>query len=179
MESFEIYDQYYVRVRQFILSMVKDEWIADDLIQETFVRVQKSLVKLQDPARLSSWIFRIAYNLCKDHFRNLKKDATGASRTVQRMSAFPNVCIQKELEQNQMGKCVQDKINLLPEQMRTVLVLKDVLDFRYREIAEILDVTTNNVKVRLHRARKRLKIILEENCDFERDERDVLVCLPR
>jgi RNA polymerase sigma-70 factor (ECF subfamily) len=77
-----------------------------------------------------------------------------------------------------MGECVQNQINLLPESLRTVLVLSDIMEFSHREIADISGITAKNVKVRLHRARKKLKSILEERCSFERDERNVLVCTP-
>ena len=85
---------------------------------------------------------------------------------------------QKELEQRQMGECVQDKINLLPEPLRTVIILFDTMDLSHQEIAESLGITVENVKVRLHRARKKLKAILEEECTFEVDERNVIVCEP-
>ena len=85
---------------------------------------------------------------------------------------------QKEFEQHRMGECVQDKIRLLPESYQTVLVLFDLMEFSHQEIAEILDISIENVKVRLHRARKKLKAILEENCKFEIDERNVLICDP-
>jgi hypothetical protein len=52
------------------------------------------------------------------------------------------------------------------------------MEFSHQEIADILGITVKNVKVRLHRARKKLKSILEQKCSFERDERNVLVCLP-
>jgi RNA polymerase sigma-70 factor (ECF subfamily) len=69
-------------------------------------------------------------------------------------------------------------MNLLPESLRTVLILFDVMDLGHQEIADILGITVENVKVRLHRVRKRLKAILEEKCTFEVDERNVLVCEP-
>ena len=87
-------------------------------------------------------------------------------------------CASKELEQLQMGACVQEQINLLPEPQRIVLILYDFMGFKHVEIAEILDITKENAKVRLHRARKNLKTILEEKCTFEMDERNVLVCEP-
>jgi RNA polymerase sigma-70 factor (ECF subfamily) len=86
--------------------------------------------------------------------------------------------IQKELEKRQMGECVQNYIHLLPEPLRVVLILFDTMDFNQQEIADTLGVTIENVKVRLHRARKKLKAILEKRCVFERDERNVLVCTP-
>ena len=184
MEFWDIYDQYYTKVRKFILTLVKDEWMADDLIQETFLKIQNNLEDLKDPSKLSSWIFRIAYNLCQDHFRQLKRSRKETRIDQEGMEDFKESLIQKgpdiqkELEQRQMGKCVQDQINLLPESMRTVLLLFDIMEFNHQEIADILGITVKNVKVRLHRARKKLKPILEEKCAFERDERNVLVCLP-
>jgi len=184
MEFWEIYDQHYSRVRKFILALVKDEWAADDLIQETFLKVQQNIESLRDPSRFSPWIFRIAYNLCQDHFRRLKKSRKeesidqGETEDLNEALIQKELGIQKELEQRQMGKCVQNQINLLPESLRTVLVLFDIMEFSHQESADILGITVKNVKVRLHRARKKLKTILEEKCAFERDERDVLICTP-
>jgi RNA polymerase sigma-70 factor (ECF subfamily) len=184
MEFWSIYDQYYAKVRKFILALVKDEWVADDLIQETFLKIQNNLENLKDPSKISSWIFRIAYNLCQDHFRKLKRSRKEERIDQEEMEEFKEALIQagpdiqKELEQRQMGECVQNQINLLPESLRTVLVLFDIMEFSHQEIADIIGITVKNVKVRLHRARKRLKTILEEKCSFERDERNVLVCIP-
>ncbi len=174
-----IYDEYYLRVKMFISRLVKDEWIAEDLIQETFIRVQTNHDSVRDPSRLSTWIFRIAYNLCQDHFRLLKKnhqDAPEAEKTPP--SPFMKLPGLIELEQFQMGACVQRQIDLLPKQQRIVLILYDLLGFKHAEIADILDISKENAKVRLHRARKGLKLILEEKCTFELDERNVLVCEP-
>ena len=184
MEFWEIYDQYYAKVRRFILALVKDQWAADDLIQETFLRVQENLGTLKDPSKLSSWIFRIAHNLCQDHFRQLKIAASKGSTDLDRVESLEEgfiqeIFIQKELEQREMGKCVQDQIALLPESLRTVLVLFDIMEFSHQEIADILKINVKNVKVRLHRARKKLKPMLEEKCTFEKDERNVLVCTPK
>ena len=180
MEFWEIYDQFYTRVRKFILALVKDEWTADDLIQETFLKIQNNLKNLKDPSKLSSWIFRIAYNLSQDHFRQLKRSRKEERLDQEEMEDLMEALIQKEfdvqkeLEQRQMGECVQNQINLLPESLRTVLVLFDIMELSRQEIAEILGITVKNVKVRLHRARKKLKPILEEKCSFERDEREGL-----
>jgi RNA polymerase sigma-70 factor (ECF subfamily) len=184
MEFWEIYDQHYSRVRKFILALVKDEWVADDILQDTFLKVQQNIGSLKDPSKLSSWIFRIAHNLCQDHFRRLKKsrkeERIDREETEDLNEALiqKGLGIQKELEQRQMGECVQNQINLLPESLRTVLVLFDMMEFSHQESADILGITVKNVKVRLHRARKKLKAILQEKCAFERDERDVLICTP-
>ena len=140
MEFWEIYDQYYAKVRRFILTLVRDDWVADDLIQETFLRILQNIENLRDPSKLSSWIFRIAYNLCQDHFRQRKtsrrKGRNGRSRRNRR-SILKEALIQKELEQRQMGECVQNQINLLPEPLRAVLLLFDIVELSHQEIADI------------------------------------------
>jgi len=179
MEFWEIYDQYYFRVRRVILGLVRDEWLADDMTQETFARVQDHLDDLRDTAKLSSWIFRIAYNLCQDHFREAVKSVIVDGAEDQEMETLEEDSVQKEFEQHQMSECVQIEIDRLPESLRTVLFLSDVMEFSHREIAEVVGITVENVKVRLHRARNKLKELLEQKCTFESDERNVLVCEPK
>lgn len=179
MDFWKIYDQHYNRVRKFILAYVKDEWVADDLIQETFIKVQKNLKSVKDPAKLSSWIFRIAYNLCHDHYRQAKRSSLNQRNIQQEIVSFKEAVVQKKLEQQQMGQCVQDKMDLLPSDYRSVLILSDIMAFSHKEIAEILKISVSNVKVRIHRARKKFRAILEDHCSFEVDERNVLVCDPK
>ena len=178
MDYWDIYHDYYERIKKFIFALVKDEWAADDLVQETFIKVQKNLNQLREEAKLSSWIFRIAYNLCQDHYRKINPASKREHVCAEERQFLTEPFFQKEFEQRQMGKCVQDKIRLLPESYQTVLVLFDLMEFSHQEIADILDISVENVKVRLHRARKKLKTILEKECRFEIDERNVLVCDP-
>jgi RNA polymerase sigma-70 factor (ECF subfamily) len=179
MHLTEIYDQYYQRVRKFILHTVRNDWVADDLVQETFIRVNNNLENVRDPSKLQAWIFRIAYNLCQDYFRNQGKAANSGSEEISEETAPAKIpTIQKELEQGQMRKCVFGLVNRLPESLRSVIILSDVSEFSQREIAEILGITVENMKIRLHRARKKLKNLLEEHCVFEVDERNVLTCQP-
>jgi len=77
-----------------------------------------------------------------------------------------------------MSECVRGQLNLLPETLRTILVMSDIMEFSHQEMADVLGITVQNVKVRIHRARKKLKVLLEKACTFEKDERNVLVCLP-
>ena len=177
MDFSQVYDIYYQPVRRFISKMVGDQWIADDLTQDTFIKVQQNLKSLKDPSKLEPWIFRIARNRCLDYFRSgtIQNESYELKDGV-KISIEPLAQIQ--MEQQQMSRCVQDKIYLLPEPLRVVLALADTMDFTHREIANILNISVGNAKVRLHRARKAFKEILQQECTFEQDERSVIVCLP-
>ena len=161
MDFYEVYEEHYDRVRNFILASVKNRWVADDLVQETFLRVLQNLGKVRDQAKLSSWVFRIAANLCRDYFRspsrklipfedNPAKELPGESS------------LEREIEQYQTSLLVQDLIKLLPEPMRQVIYLCDIKEESHQEAADLLGISLGNVKVRLHRARGQLKAILEE-----------------
>jgi len=178
MEFFEIYDRYHGRVRKYITASVRDEWAADDLTQETFVRAQKHLADLRDSSQIASWLFRIAHNLCLDHFRKLKRTTAKECELSEAKDLFKESIIQKKLEQDEMSACVRNVVRTLPESFRDVIMLFDIAELSHREIAEILDTTVENVKVRLHRARKELRALLENKCSFTVDERNVLVCEP-
>lgn len=174
MEFLKIHDDYYERIKRFILSVVKDSWIADDIVQETFIRINKHIGSLRDSSRLSSWIYRIAWNLCMDYQK--KKAEISNQDDLEGLSC--GIKIQQRMEQHEMGVCVQEKINRLPDTLRIPMILFDIEGLSHAEIADILDITIDNAKVRLHRARAELKIILENECRFERDDRGVFVCTP-
>ncbi len=179
MDFWDVYDRHYFRVKRFIQAMVRDESAVDDLCQETFVRVQDSLETLKDQSKISSWIFQIAYNLCRDHFRKLKTRRAGERMNQAKAEILVQPSIQKELEQNEMSQCVQQQVSLLPESLRTVIILFDLIGCTHEEVSEILGISREAVKVRLHRARKKLKSLLEQACTFETDERSVLICEPK
>ncbi len=176
MDLLEIHDRFYEKVKKFIMASVRQPSIADDLTQETFIRIGENLNTLRDPAKISSWIFRIAHHQVKDHFRANKKSPQ--EEIHEGLVNLEETPLQKKMEQGEMSECVQDKLHLLPDSHREVLIMADVMEFSLQEIADILGITLENVKVRLHRARKKFKAILEEKCTFEIDERSVLVCEP-
>ena len=178
MNFWEIYADHYRPVRRFISRMVRDEWAADDLTQDTFLKVQEKLSDLRDSSKLRSWIFQIARNRCLDYFRSRQGRDINQLKT-QGVKASMAPMAQVRLEQHQMSRCVQDKIRLLPEPLRVVLILFDTMELSHQEIGDILGIRAGNVKVRLHRARNALKEILERDCNFEHDERNVMVCLPK
>ncbi len=114
-----------------------------------------------------------------DHFhkesRNpLKEIVDFGSMNTSRYSST-----EKKLEQHEISVCLQNQVPILPENYRTDIWLFDVLGFTLKKTADIFELSVENVNIRLHHARKKLKFILSQNCSFEKDERNVLVCEPR
>lgn len=183
-DSSAVAERYRASIYRYILRLVGDPHRADDLTQETFLRVHGRLADLKDRAALEAWLYRIATNLCYDRFRQREH----------RTPPVPLVALGGEeggilsdeaalrpdqlLERSDMSDCVLRFLSGLPDPQREVLLLHDLQGFTGPEIAERLGLTLHNVKIRLHRARVRLREALSEGCDFERDDRGVYVCEP-
>jgi len=179
LNFYSIFDQYHDRLKKFVTITVKNEWAADDIVQEVFVRAHSKIDTLKDHDKIGSWLFRIAYRLCMDHFRKESRDPQKEIVDFRGVKTSDYSTTERKLEQHQMSVCVQNQMLLLPENYRTVIWLFDVLGFTLKEIADILELSVENVKIRLHRARKKFKSILNQKCSFEKDERNVLVCEPK
>jgi RNA polymerase sigma-70 factor (ECF subfamily) len=176
-------------IYRYILGIVRDPATAEDLTQETLLRAHKKLSSLEDPDKLVTWLYRIATNLCHDRFRqssfrhrpeslDIPADDAQESRT-EPAQADSEPTLDKAFEQKEMSACVQSYLTGLPDDYRAVILLHDAEGMTNPEISEMLGVSLANVKIRLHRARKKLREALTQACDFSSDERGVLVCEPK
>jgi RNA polymerase sigma-70 factor (ECF subfamily) len=179
MDFWEIYDRYYSRVHGYASSMLRDRGAADDVVQETFLRAQANLDVLREPEKLPAWLFRIAHNLCMDHLRARQSSRVDAATDPESAGACESSRVERDLERGEMSSCVRAKIDTLPANDRAVILLYDLKELSQQEIADVLGIEVGAVKVRLHRARKKLRAVLENECSFSRDERDVLICDPK
>jgi RNA polymerase sigma-70 factor, ECF subfamily len=180
MDFWEIYDRYYARVRGYAASMLREDSASDDVVQETFLRAESHLESIREPDKVAAWLFRVAHNLCMDHLRARQASRIDSAADVETArAARVEACVQSELERGEMSACVREKVDQLPDTDRTIILLCDIAGLSQEEIAHVLGIEVGAVKVRLHRARKKLRAVLEGACSFERDNRNVLVCAPK
>jgi len=184
VDSSAIAARYRTPIYRYILRLVRDPDRADDLTQETFLRVHQRLDALKDIGALDVWLYRIATNLCYDHFRereHRRPMLPALSGDDELTAAAENETALRPdqlLQQSEMSDCVLHFLAELPPSQREVLILHDLQGFSGPEIADRLRISLDNVKIRLHRARTRLRAALTSGCDFDHDERDVFVCEP-
>jgi RNA polymerase sigma-70 factor (ECF subfamily) len=175
-------------IHRYVRGIVRDAAVAEDLTQETLLRAHQKLATLEDPARLASWLYRIATNICYDHFRrSVRNPSRSLDETVDNdagrgpipalTDAGPR--LDKVMEQKEMSACVQRYLADLPDSYRAAILLHDVTGITNPEIAAMLGVSLATVKIRVHRAREKLGAALREACSFSADDRGVLVCEPK
>jgi len=154
-------------------SILRDDDEAQDALQDAFVSAAGALDKFEGGSRLSTWLHRIAVNAALMRRRKLKPGREVAVEDLE--SLMPSFSPtgkfldeQKEwmkpadlrLEQEQLAELVRQKIDELPETHRNVLILRDIQELSGAETAELLGISPNAAKVRLHRARLALRELL-------------------
>jgi RNA polymerase sigma-70 factor (ECF subfamily) len=172
----------YQRIFRYIMSMVRDTAEAEDLTQETFLRAYQRRDSLRDEGAQTAWLYRIATHVCLDRLRQYARRSPKESQTdLDEIDvAEPDTpSLQQTLERDEMSECVQGYLNRLSDSYRAVILLHDVHELTAPEIAHLLGESLATIKIRLHRARRKLSLALGGGCDFSHDERDVLVCEPK
>lgn len=176
-------------IRRYIRGIVRDAAVAEDLTQETLLRAHQRLGTLEEASKLTSWLYRIATNICHDRFRSSSPrgrtdsldDGAARGDGPGRPAAIADTGprLDKALEQDEMSSCVQRYLSELPDTYRAAILLHDAEGMTNPEIAEMLGISLATVKIRVHRARERLRAALDRACSFSADERGVLVCEPK
>jgi len=167
-----LYQRHYRPVLMFIIRTIQDRHLAEDLVQETFLRIYNNRQSWKPRSKFTSWLYRIARNLCIDEKRRYwnrmvhsdsqmkESDESGGTSFLDRVEdgngdardAFA-VKIDEE--------AIKKAINCLSEEQREVIILNKFQGLSYIEIAEILDTTPESVKQRAYRAHLKLRQILE------------------
>jgi RNA polymerase sigma-70 factor, ECF subfamily len=168
--AFALLVEHYQRpVFALVYRMLGDRAEAEDLAQEVFVTVFKSIDGFRGDAKLSTWIFRIATNHCRNRFKYLKRRHHGRQKDIadtqetQMVRSFsdPVPGPHAALEGRQMESLVREALEALEDDHRVVIVLRDLEHRPYHEIAELLGVAEGTVKSRLFRARAALQAFLQ------------------
>ncbi len=172
MSAFELLMMRYKDVIiNFIYKSIGDYHRAEDLTQETFLRVFRNSGHYEPKSQFKNWIYLIATNLCRNEIRNRKRRKTvflddlmpdeedvSYASLMQDVRNLPDELYEKKEQQ----LIIQQTINCLPENQRLALILVTYHDLRYEAVAEVLDCSISAVKSLIHRARQKMKKLLVE-----------------
>lgn len=176
----DIYRQYHHKILHYIAKLASNEE-AEDITQEVFEKVNRGLAGFKGESQLSTWIYRIATNAALDRMRSPSfKHNTGeleeASEDRNVWTSQRKTPVDQQLIRKEMSECVKEHIDKLSSEYKTVILLSEQEGLTNQEIADVLQISLENVKIRLHRARASLKKILDEACDFYHNEQNILAC---
>lgn len=176
-----IYAEHHARILRYLTRMVGAQ-DAEDLAQEVFIRAAKAYDGFRHEAKIETWLYRIATHVAVDRLRGtaLRRETMLGEELgeVAEDGREAGSTLEEKTLRRAANECIRNVIYGLPENYRTPLILSELEGFTNREIAEILDVSLDTVKIRLHRAKDKLKKALLDACQFSRDERNELTCDP-
>jgi RNA polymerase sigma-70 factor (ECF subfamily) len=180
-----VYRDHGEQILTYLHRLTRDLALAEELTQEVFLRVNRGLPGFRGDSKLTTWLYRIATRVYLDQLR--RESARSADPDVlppelirppvpgPAAGAEPRLP-DRLFEDSEMGICIREFVDRLPPDHRAVIVLHDLEGLTNPEIAEALECSLDTVKIRVHRARRQLRALLSENCDFEVGEGGVLQC---
>lgn len=157
-------DRYKDMVFSLALKMIKNKEEAEEVSQDTFIKIYNSLNKFKGDSKFSTWIYKITYNTCLDRLKKNKK-----FESIISIDEFSDHFVKNiddafsTLEENERKQTIQNCLNLLSSEESFLLTLYYFDDQNLDDIAKIMDINSNNVKVKLFRSRKKLAVILKKH----------------
>jgi RNA polymerase sigma factor (sigma-70 family) len=156
------------KIFTYIILIVKDKYLAEDIFQDTFIKVIKSLKegRYKDNGKFLSWVIRIAHNLMIDHFRKEKQLNTISNDSYEtdifNSKKFAERTIEEEIVNVQITKDIRRLIQELPDDQREVVILRHYCGYSFKEIAEQTDVSINTALGRMRYALINLRRLINE-----------------
>jgi len=166
MTTKEVWKLYSDDVKRFIVSKVHETTIADDILQDTFIKVHTKLHTLNDLTKLKSWIFTIVRNSIMDHFKKANKTFEFADFESE-TTVLENVHTEQD--------CLQGILQSLPKKYRNPLFLSDIKGLKQAEVANQLNQNLPTTKSQIQRARKLIAQGFMDCCGFVLNEQGNLV----
>jgi RNA polymerase sigma-70 factor (ECF subfamily) len=150
-------DRFRPRVLRYV-ARIAGAGDADDLAQQVMLRISEGLPRFRGESSLSTWIYRIATNVALDHLRRKAIPAPIDLEDLEAEGKDPPEARSESVEataiREEMSACIREFVERLPQDYRTVMALAELEGFRNAEIAAVLGVSLDTVKIRLHRARE-------------------------
>jgi RNA polymerase sigma-70 factor (ECF subfamily) len=167
----EIFNSIGSQVKRYLVSRVRNEALADDLLQEVFLRIHKNIDSLKDINGIQSWIYRIAKNVAVDHHRASKGYPDELTEDL--LIATPGLSAPGS--GGELDLSVKRMIEQLPEPYREALLLTTYSGLKQHELASRAGISLPAAKSRVQRGRKLLKEMLLDCCHFEFDRYGTLL----
>lgn len=160
----------------YLEAFVGDRTTAEDLVQETLIRMSKGFDTFRGEATLKTWAFSIATRVASDHFRRPENRLRIVGVDEAPDLPDPSAAVEDVAVLKEMNTCIRQVIDSLPESYRAPLILHDLEGLSVAETAAICESHLPATKIRIHRARRRLEEALRAQCNLYHDSQNVLRC---
>ncbi len=156
-------DRWQSKIHRFAYRFFSDPDEADEITQKTFIKVYKKVNHLEEPGNFSPWIYRVANNLCLDELKRAgRQRSSSLEEWIEQPNQAENGSPSDRLENKELGQIIQKALLTLPDEQRTVIILKEYEGLKFREIADILEEPESTIKSRMYYGLKSLRNVLQQ-----------------
>jgi len=168
----QIWQDIHDPLKAFVLKKVNEASLADDIIQDTFIKMRMNIEKLEDSSKINSWIYQIARNNINDHFRKKTRFLEKPPEDIGTLELITE-------DDDEMKTLIQTKrfsdyassvVNQLPEKYRDAVYWVDIKGISQNELAKKLNISVSGAKSRVQRGRQKIKEIVLKCCDINADK---------
>lgn len=159
--QYELYQRYKDWVFNIAYRMSNNRQDAEDITQKVFVRVFGKIESFRGDSAFSSWLYRLAANVCINHFRKEKRRKQSFSNQIEDYERMNSNPVKEETQKVNIRPYLEKAIRALPEGYRMIFILYDMQGYSHKEIGAMLNISEGTSKSQLHKARKELKQSLE------------------
>lgn len=167
-ESFKgLVEKYQSRIYRIVLAMIGDRNDAEDLCQDIFVKVYRYLPRFRGESKFYTWLYRITINTCINAQNGKKRKPStvslshpakeGQDPLSSRIQEDSSRCSLEILENKELGTKIKAAINSLSDGMKELVILREIEDLSYKQLADVFQCSKGTIKSRLFRAREKLK----------------------
>lgn len=160
-----IWDRFRYELLNFIKTKVNDEYKAEDILQEIFIKLYKNIDQLDDPDKLKPWLYKITNNTIIDYYRKRKDTAV----QIEELEGVPEYQEESSNMNEEILTCLKSFLYELPDKYRDPLVMYEFKGMKHKDISEELNISMSGSKTRIQRAREKLKEALCQCCNIEFD----------
>lgn len=157
-----IWNDFHKELEGFIFSRVKEREIANDILQDVFIKIQNNIGTLKDETKLSSWIYQITRNAINDYFRKFKPQIE--------ISDYNAMNEQEPLNNRELEHCLTPFINQLDDKYKEAIILTEFNGLTQKQLAQKLNISYSGAKSRVQRARGYLKNLFTDCCAIQSDK---------
>lgn len=162
-------------LRSYLERMVGDSAVAEDLLQETLIKIHRGHAKFEGRSSLKTWAYTIATRTTYDFYRRSDRHRDMVTIDETNEPRDQHADLSESFVIDEMNACVREVIDSLPEGYRAALVLHDLEGMTAKETADVCGTSLATAKVRIHRGRKRLEKALKSACVFYTED-EILRC---
>lgn len=164
------------RLYNFLIKLTNDPVDAEDILQNALIKISESISDVKEPEKIRTWAYKIATNAAMDYFRQHGKTQTLEFNEEINLLDDTHHTVEDFLITDEMNKCIREKVDTIPLNYRTALILFYFEKLPIAEIAAICGTTVSSIKVRLLRGKEMMNRVLKNQCSFYYENNKFMCC---